>query len=257
MKNSFLEDLSENKHPKKPFLAVLIDPDKFRVDAAEEFLRKISFSTTHIFVGGSTVEAGHTEACIKAIKAETDLSIVIFPGDHQQISEAADALLFLSLISGRNPEYLIGQQVKAAGRLRSSALEIIPTGYILVDGGKRSAVEKLSQTQPLPQDDVEKIVNTALAGKFLGQKLIYLEAGSGAENPVRPEIISAVKTATQLPLIVGGGIRSEEGVGVAHRAGADLVVVGTAFETGNFFSAKKDKSAQLSRIIPEKNIFPC
>lgn len=229
-----LKDISEAIFSNKKLLVVLIDPEKFQAGSAESFLRKIPGAVTHLFIGGSTVTSEQMEACISEIKLATNLPLVLFPGDHSQISEAADALLFLSLLSGRNPEYLIGQQIKSVGKLRNSSLEIIPTGYILIDGGKESAVQRVSQTQPMSQKDPEAIVETALAGKFSGKKLIYLEAGSGAEKPVAPEIISAVKEAVQLPVIVGGGIRSEEQLQRAYEAGADMLVVGTAFENENF-----------------------
>ncbi|MFO7719432.1 MAG: geranylgeranylglyceryl/heptaprenylglyceryl phosphate synthase, partial [Gillisia sp.] len=160
--------------------------------------------------------------------------VVLFPGDHTQITELADALLFLSLISGRNPEYLIEQQVKSVEKLRNSSLEIIPTGYILIDGGTNCAVHRVSNTRPIPQFEIETIVNTALAGQYSGKKLIYLEAGSGALISVSEEIISAVKKAIDIPLIVGGGIRSKQHLKRSYEAGADMVVIGTAFENGEY-----------------------
>ncbi|MEG9327747.1 geranylgeranylglyceryl/heptaprenylglyceryl phosphate synthase [Salinimicrobium catena] len=218
-------------------LAVLIDPDKFEADVVSSFLKKIPEFTTHLFVGGSTVEKGRTEACIERLKQETSLPIIIFPGDHSQITPLADALLFLSLISGRNPEYLIEQQVQAVDSLQNMDLEVIPTGYILVDGGRECAVQRVSKTLPMSQERPEEIVKTALAGEFSGKKLIYLEAGSGAKKPVALEIIKAVKNAISIPLIVGGGIRSSQQLEAAYAAGADMVVVGTAFEKGEFFTA--------------------
>lgn len=232
VKNGIFETFSSEEKR----LAVLIDPDKFETADAASFLQKIPEATTHIFVGGSTVEKGQTEACIGSLRKETSLPVVIFPGDHSQITPAADALLFLSLISGRNPEYLIEQQVRSVDRLREMELEVIPTGYILVDGGKECAVQRVSNTLPMSQSNPKEIVNTALAGEYSGKKLIYLEAGSGAENPVSEEIIGAVKGAISIPLIVGGGIRTCEQLETAYAAGADMVVVGTAFENGNFFS---------------------
>lgn len=220
----------------KKLLAVLIDPEKFDPKSAKDFIQKIPFSTTHIFIGGSTVSSEEIQVVTAAIKAETGLPLVLFPGDYRQISQAADAVLFLSLLSGRNPEYLIGQQVQSVPFLQKSRLEIIPTGYILIDGGNECAVQRVSQTLPLSQELPEVIVNTAVAGMYSGKKLIYLEAGSGAEKAVSPQIISAVKTAVELPVIVGGGIRSQEQLSAAYRAGADMVVVGTAFENGNFFT---------------------
>jgi putative glycerol-1-phosphate prenyltransferase len=232
VKSIFKTFTSEGK-----LLAVLIDPDKFQSDSASFFLENIPATTTHIFVGGSTVEKGKTEACVQSLKSQTSLPIILFPGDHSQITPTADALLFLSLISGRNPEYLIGQQVRAVDQLRNNVLEVIPTGYILIDGGNECAVQRVSGTIPLSQEEPEAIVNTALAGIFAGKRLIYLEAGSGAQNPVSPEIIRAVKNEVAVPLIVGGGIRSKEQLEAAYSAGADLVVVGTAFEKGDFFTS--------------------
>lgn len=218
----------------KRLLAVLIDPDKFDLETAEDFLRKIPAGTTHLFVGGSYVKPGKTDDAVIAIKKWSHLPVVLFPGDHSQITDAADALLFLSLISGRNPEFLIEQQVKSVEKLRKNSLEIIPTGYILIDGENLSSVEKVSQTIPLCQEQPQMIIDTALAGKYSGKKLIYLEAGSGAKKPVLPKIISAVKEAVQLPLLVGGGIRSEEQLQSAYQAGANMLVIGTAFEDNTF-----------------------
>lgn len=216
-------------------LAVLIDPEKFDCSTAQKFLREMPFLTTHIFIGGSTCTPEAVEECTKAIKAETHLPVVLFPGDHQQISGKADALLFLSLLSGRNPDYLIGQQLRSVPLISKTRLEIIPTAYLLIDGGKETAVQRASKTQPLPQNDVQQIVDTAMAGKYMGKRLIYLEAGSGANIPVGAGIISAVKEAVQLPVIVGGGIRTKEQLEAAYTAGANMVVIGTAFEKGHFF----------------------
>ena len=214
----------------KKLLAVLIDPDKFDTSTTPEFFDKIPSSTTHIFVGGSTVEKGVTEGTLDALRKATSLPIVLFPGDYSQVSETADGILFLSLISGMNPEYLIGQQVKAVRQLKASALEIIPTGYLLIDGGKETAVQRVTQTLPLSQQEIEVVVHTSLAGEYSGKQLIYLEAGSGAMYPVGGKIISEVKAAINIPLIVGGGIRTEEQLQEAYKAGADMVVMGTAFE---------------------------
>ncbi len=181
-------------------------------------------------MGGSTVANGETEATVQALKAETKLPIFLFPGDHSQITPLADALLFLTLLSGRNAEYLVGQQIKSISKLKNSPLEIISTGYILINGGNDSAASKGTKTEPLPQENIENIVHTALAGQFMGAKLIYLEAGSGAKFPVKPEIISEVKKAINIPLIVGGGIKTEAQKNTAYEAGADMVVMGTAFE---------------------------
>jgi len=215
---------------KEKQLAILIDPDKFDISETNSFLVKIPKETTHIFVGGSTILNGETEETAKALKAETQLPIFLFPGDYSQITDLADALLFLTLLSGRNAEYLIGQQIKSISKLKNSNLEIISTGYILIEGGNNSSVSKVTNTEPLPQENVEKIVHTALAGQFMGAKIIYLEAGSGAKFPVKPEIISEVKKAVNIPLIVGGGIKTEIQKQAAYNAGADMIVMGTAFE---------------------------
>ncbi|MBT0606896.1 phosphoglycerol geranylgeranyltransferase [Aequorivita echinoideorum] len=224
--NNLLKSISE----KRKQLAILIDPDKFKISETNSFLKKIPKETTHIFVGGSTVANGETEATVKALKAETKFPIFLFPGDFSQITDSADALLFLSLLSGRNAEYLIGQQIKSVSKLKNTTLEIIPTGYILIDGGNYSAVSKVTNTEPLSQENVELIVHTALAGQFMGSKLIYLEAGSGAKFPIKPEIISIVKKEINIPLIVGGGIKTEIQKEEAYNSGADIVVMGTAFE---------------------------
>ncbi len=215
---------------KRKLLAILVDPDVFDNSKTKVFLKSIPLNTTHLFVGGSSVENGETEATVASLKKYSSLPIVLFPGNESQITDKADALLFLSLISGRNPEYLIGQQVKAVSKLREFTLEVISTGYILIDGGNKSAVERVSKTLPMPQGDIQAIVNTALAGEYLGKKMIYLEAGSGAEFPVNPSVIKAVKNAVKIPLLVGGGIKYEEQKQEAYKAGADMVVMGTCFE---------------------------
>lgn len=228
------ENLKRSAASKKKSLAVLIDPEKFSETEAPSFLKNLPETVTHIFVGGSTAEASKTDRVVKAFKDVSPLPLILFPGDCSQISERADGLLFLSLISGRNPEYLIEQQVKSVSQLRFSSLEIIPTGYILIDGGRECAVQRVSNTMPLCRENIEKIVHTAIAGQFSGKQLIYLEAGSGAVIPVSESIISEVKRAIDIPLIVGGGIRKKEQLAKAYNAGADMVVIGTAFENGNF-----------------------
>jgi putative glycerol-1-phosphate prenyltransferase len=190
---------------------------------------------THIFVGGSTDPESKTESLIKAIKQHSQLPIIIFPGDINQVTASADAILLLSLISGRNPDYLIDKQVQAVPALLEADLEVIPTGYILIESGSQSAVERVSKTSPLSRKDLLKITYTAKAGELMGMKLIYLEAGSGALNPISPDIIRAVKQHLNIPLIVGGGLKSFEQVYAAFDAGANLVVVGTAFENDASF----------------------
>ncbi|WP_254712726.1 geranylgeranylglyceryl/heptaprenylglyceryl phosphate synthase [Polaribacter sp. R2A056_3_33] len=220
----------------KKLLAVLIDPEKIDLDNIATFFEKVHQSiATHIFVGGSTDKDNVTNTVVTAIKKTTHLPVVLFPGDVSQISQKADGILFLSLLSGRNPEYLIEQQIKSVPFLKDSSLEILPTGYILIDGQKNTATQKVSNTKPISQENTELILNTALAGEFSGKKLIYLEAGSGATVPVDASIISVVKSNLSIPLIVGGGIRSKKQLEIAFNAGADLVVIGTAFEKDEAF----------------------
>ncbi|HAV53322.1 MAG: geranylgeranylglyceryl/heptaprenylglyceryl phosphate synthase [Aequorivita sp.] len=238
MEDIFYKNLLKSIAEKERQLAILIDPDKFNSSETDSFLKKIPKQTTHLFVGGSTVANGETEATVKALKVATQLPIFLFPGDWSHITHFADALLFLTLLSGRNAEYLVGQQIKSISKLKNSSLEIISTGYILIDGGNGSAVSKVTNTEPLPQENIENIVHTALAGQFIGAKIIYLEAGSGAKFPVKPEIISEVKKAINIPLIVGGGIKTEAQNNTAYEAGADMVVMGTAFEKSHFDSAQ-------------------
>ena len=220
----------------KQNLAILIDPDNMAVKDVSDFIFKVNQSiATHIFVGGSEVEEFVTERLVTEIKKHTKLPVVIFPGDVIQITDKADGILFLSLISGRNSDYLIGKHVEAVSKLSKTNLEIIPTGYMLIENGYETSVERVSQTKPLKRSQVEKIKNTAKAGELLGMKLIYLEAGSGASHPVGFDIISRVKEVLNIPLIVGGGIRSKIELEAAYKAGANLVVIGTAFEDDEAF----------------------
>ena len=217
-------------------LAILLDPDKLEVENIEQLCSKINLSpATHIFVGGSIVANGATEQFVIELKKHISLPILLFPGDVNQVTNEADGILLLSLLSGRNPEYLIEQHVKAAPLLQKSNLEIIPTGYILIEGGVETAVQKVSNTLPIQQKNIDLTVHTALAGQYTGKQLIYLEAGSGATVPVDAKIINAVASSISIPLIVGGGIRSISKIEAAYKAGADLVVIGTAFEEDSTF----------------------
>ena len=212
-------------------LAILLDPDKTTIDELPEVAQKIARLGAHfIFVGGSFVENNTTAFFVQTLKGQTQIPVVLFPGDYSQVTDFADALLFLSLLSGRNPEYLIEQQIKSVPYLKNSSLEIIPTGYILIDGGTQSSVLKISNTTPIPQENIELAVATAVAGMYKGKQLIYLEAGSGAKNPVNSNLIAKVKENINIPLFVGGGIKSREQLQTAYQSGADLVIIGTAFE---------------------------
>ncbi len=217
-------------------LAVLIDPDKLSIDRVPSFMNEVNASiANYIFVGGSIVEKGVTHSLVSEIKRFTNLPIILFPGDVTQITNRADAILFLSLISGRNPEYLIGKHIRAVSKLKNTKLEVISTGYILIENGKETSVQKVSNTTPMSRNNIQGIVDTAKAGELLGMKLIYLEAGSGAIYPITNEIISAVKKEINIPLIVGGGIRTNEQLKEAYDSGANLVVIGTAFEENESF----------------------
>lgn len=216
-----------------PMLAVLIDPDKVSsAELSERAARSEKAGANLFLVGGSLLQYDRLDFCIRRLKERRTLPVVLFPGNMFQVHREADALLFLSLISGRNPELLIGQQVAAAHLLRDRPLEVIGTGYMLVDGGRSTTASYISQTAPIPRDKPEIAATTALAGEMLGHSLIYLDAGSGAERPVPPEMIRRVRQAVEVPLIVGGGIRSAEQFRAAAEAGADMVVVGTAVEEG-------------------------
>lgn len=230
------KDILNSISKKKKLLAVLIDPDKMVIEHLSSFMDKLNQSkATHVFVGGSTDEDYKTNRLIQELKKLTSLPILIFPGDVSQLSSYADGLLFLSLVSGRNPDYLIGKQIEAVSVLRKMQLEIIPTGYLLIENGIETAVERVTQTQPLKRDNIQEIVDTAKAAEFLGMKCVYLEAGSGAMEPINSEIIRAVKSELQIPLIVGGGIRTKNQLNDAYASGADLVVIGTAFEENEAF----------------------
>lgn len=232
--NSIYSKILSSKQKGKKLLALLLDPDKLELTEIKQTAKNIDpKKVDFIFVGGSTVKNGITEVFVKKLKTCTNIPLVLFPGDFSQINKYADAILFLSLLSGRNPEYLIEQQIRSVPLLQKTDLEIISTGYILIDGGVETAVQRVSETLPISQNNIEKIVQTACAGMYLGNKLIYLEAGSGAKDSVNPKVIKGVKGEITIPLIVGGGIRTKKQLELTYQNGADLVVVGTAFEENN------------------------
>lgn len=235
MKNIYSEILKAKAEQQK-LLAILLDPDKIAWEGIDQLLSKINQSpATHVFIGGSLVFSEKIDELILKIKASSNLPVVLFPGNPSQISNHADGILFLSLISGRNPDYLIEHQVKAAPILKKSNLEIIPTGYILIESGNETAVAKVSQTLPISRNNRQEVLDTAQAGEMLGNKLIYLEAGSGAHLSIPAAIIQLVSQNIEIPLIVGGGIKSKDEIELAYASGADLVVIGTAFEKDNNF----------------------
>ena len=231
-------NILKSKANNEKLLAILLDPDKIDLNSTEVLIQKIIQSpATHIFIGGSLVENNILDKLILKIKQKCALPIVLFPGNPSQISNKADAILFLSLISGRNPDFLIEHQVKAAPILKQTQLEIISTGYILIESGTETAVQRVSKTNPLDRNNPDLALATAQAGEMLGNKLIYLEAGSGAKQAVPLEMIKKISQNIGIPVIVGGGIIDLQGIQKAYDSGADLVVIGTAFENDiDFFN---------------------
>lgn len=221
---------AKQRHEKR--FAVLIDPDKIRLGNMDRILAlALQAKVDYFFVGGSLVVNDMMDYCLDAIR-EAALSIptILFPGSPQQINNKANAILFLSLISGRNADYLIGQHVLCAPALKNSSLEVIPTGYMLIDGGAPTTASYISGTTPIPSNKEEIAYCTALAGELLGLKAIYMDAGSGAKTPISENMIAMVSRAIDIPLIVGGGMKTPEKVAANARAGADVIVVGNAIE---------------------------
>ncbi|KAB1156111.1 geranylgeranylglyceryl/heptaprenylglyceryl phosphate synthase [Flavobacterium luteum] len=231
-------DILKSKIENRKLLAILLDPDKVDLDNSAILIEKINQSpATHIFVGGSLVLSNKIDDLILKLQQDCELPIILFPGNPSQISSFADGILFLSLISGRNPDYLIEHHVNAIPILKQTNLEVISTGYILIESGNETAVSRVSQTKPLARNNAEYILQTAQAGEVLGNKLIYLEAGSGADYTVPQKVVTLVSKNIGVPVIVGGGITDLRIIQKMYDAGADLVVIGTAFENNlNFFN---------------------
>jgi geranylgeranylglyceryl phosphate synthase family protein len=228
---SVYDSIIKARTEKQSLLAVLVDPGKTSISELSHLINlSLSSPVDFFFVGGSLANLDKFNQCIQLLKDLQPAPVVIFPGNELQIHPGADALLLLSLISGRNPELLIGKHVTAAQRLVNSGLEIIPTGYLLVESGPITSVSYMSNTLPIPKGKADIALATALAGQLLGLKLIYLEAGSGAENPVPPEMVAGVRKSLNIPLIVGGGIDTTQKFDRALTAGADLIVVGNVLE---------------------------
>ncbi len=252
MTNSVYQSLVSKKSKAQKSFAILIDPDKAGSTVLENVCRRaIDARVDYLLVGGSLVISNHLDKVIQQVKQHSNIPVVLFPGSPSQISRYADALLYLSLISGRNPELLIGQHVISAPFVRQSGLEIISTGYMLVDGGAPTTASYISNALPLPADKNEIAICTAMAGEMLGMKLIYLDAGSGAKKPVPEEMISAVAENISVPLIVGGGIKDPEKAYLNCRAGADLVVIGNAIEKDSALIAEM---AAAVHTVPAKEL---
>lgn len=213
-------------------IAILVDPEKTKEEEIiVRLVQKAEFAGVNYFlVGGSTVSAKDLKQCIALLKQHTQLPVILFPGASHQISDDADALFFLNLISGRNPDYLIGHHIAAASELQEMNLEIIPTAYVLVDGGKQTSVQYVSQTTPIPGEQFSIARNTVLAGMMLGLQLIYFDAGSGAYNLVPTDWIYKLRKEIQVPIIVGGGIKSIETIDKFKEAGVNLIVIGNHIE---------------------------
>lgn len=210
---------------------MLIDPEKVHsYEGLEALLKKASFAgVDYLFVGGSTVTHEEFHTCVRNIKRLSAIPLIIFPGSSHQISEQADGLLYMSLISGRNPDFLIGHHVASAGEIYDMSIEILPTGYILIDGGTNSSVAYVSQTTPIPSDKTSIIMNTAKAGLLQGKQVLFMDAGSGAKHVIPAPIIEKV-ASLGAPLIIGGGIRSLETIDAMRAAGANVIVIGNKIE---------------------------
>ncbi|MBT7653151.1 MAG: geranylgeranylglyceryl/heptaprenylglyceryl phosphate synthase [Flavobacteriales bacterium] len=238
MNNNWLKNLKISKRQNEKRFAVLLDPDK--IPTGEElynWLNEIEQSgATDILIGGSHLSKGNTEELVKSAKKQTSLPVVLFPGSPEQVTEHADVLLFLSLVSGRNADLLIGRHVEAAPLIMAMDIETIATAYLLVGDGPLTTAAYITQTLPIPSAKPELAVATASAAVLLGMQAIYLDAGSGAANSIPTEVVSAVSNAVDVPVIVGGGIRDFEGMERVWAAGADLVVLGTVLEKVRDFS---------------------
>ncbi|TVR78438.1 MAG: geranylgeranylglyceryl/heptaprenylglyceryl phosphate synthase [Chitinophagaceae bacterium] len=232
MKENFKLKNFISKNTQKPLLAMLIDPDKASQKHLKQLAGKIHDFTPDIFlVGGSVMEQSLFDETVEDLKSLfPQIPLILFPGSHYQVSSKADGILMLSLVSGRNSDYLIGQQVLAAPKIKASGMEVLPTAYMLIDGGSLSSANYITQSLPIPADKPGIAAVTALAAKQMGMQFIYLDAGSGAQNSVSPQMVEAVKKETDLPVFVGGGIRNIHQMKSLVSSGADVIVIGTLFE---------------------------
>jgi phosphoglycerol geranylgeranyltransferase len=231
MKHRIYTQLLEKKQKGQKSFAVLIDPDKVNKQSVQLLVKlSVDAGVDYFLVGGSLVISNRLDEVVKQIKAICDIPVILFPGSPSQVSSYADALLYLSLISGRNPELLIGQHVISAPFVKQSGLEIISTGYMVVDGGAPTTVSYISNAAPLPADKNEIAMCTAMAGEMLGMKVIYMDAGSGAKRAITESMIQSVAQQIEAPLIVGGGITDPEKAYLNCKAGADVIVIGNAIE---------------------------
>jgi len=225
------KNILQKKEQGEKLFAILIDPDKQKNSELLLIIKNANESNVdYFFVGGSLLINDNLNDCIKTIKDNSKIPVILFPGNAMQINQNADGILFLSLISGRNPELLIGKQVITAPILKQTALEVMSTGYMLIDSGKPTTASYMSNTMPIPRDKIGIATSTAIAGEYLGLKLIYMDGGSGAEQPIKIDMIKKVSSSIKIPLIIGGGICSAKKAIDNCKAGADLIVVGNAIE---------------------------
>ena len=223
--------IQENRKAGKKLFAILIDPDKQNKKELKQIVEKAkSAKADLLFVGGSLLTNDSLNSCIETLKKNCDIPVVLFPGNAMQVNDKADAILFLSLISGRNAEMLIGKQVITAPILKQSSLEVIPTGYMLIDSGKPTTASYMSNTTPIPHEKNAVATCTAMAGEMLGLKCIFMDGGSGALKPISENMIASVRKSIDIPLIIGGGISSGKKAAANCQAGADIIVVGNAIE---------------------------
>ena len=231
MTKGIYQSLTERKRLGKKSFAVLIDPDKVNDDNMEQLIDlAVAARVDYFLVGGSLVISNYLDECVQLIKRRCTIPVILFPGSPNQVSKYADAILYLSLISGRNADLLIGQHVISAPVVKKSGLEIMSTGYMVIDGGAPTTVSYISNATPLPADKNEIAMCTAMAGEMLGMKLIYMDAGSGAKRAITESMIQKVSSCIDVPLIIGGGIIEPEKAYLNCKAGADVIVVGNAIE---------------------------
>ncbi len=251
MNHDLLKLFSSRKARAVKSVAVLIDPDDVNFETLPAFVAACEGSGVHyFFVGGSLITSGNLTATVRLLKSLTDLPVILFPGNHAHITEYADAVLLLSLVSGRNPDFLIGQHVLAAPALKRADIQVLSTAYLLIDGGTETTVSYISNTKPIPNDKPDIAVATVIAAELIGMRLAYLDAGSGAKNPVSSSIIKAVADVVNLPIMVGGGLRSIEAIETAFRQGADVVVIGNALEENPDFAY--NLAALMKSTSPQK-----
>ncbi len=250
MKLHVYPSLVEKKKAGKKSFAVLIDPDKISRNSLNDIINlAVDARVDYFFVGGSLVISDNLDECIQQIRETCSIPVLLFPGSPSQISRHADALLYLSLISGRNADLLIGQHVISAPFVKKSGLEIIPTGYMVIDGGAATTVSYISNASPIPADKADIAMCTAMAGEMLGMKLIYMDAGSGAKKPIPEEMIRTVSHHIDVPLIVGGGIRDAEKAYLNCKAGADVIVIGNAIEKDASLIAEMSSAIHQAHLV--------